>query len=114
MAKIDSKMIEPTTRDFDFYVHSGAEKWGQPSASRYEFSIEGNLVFGSILDIPTSSDVSSNKLDSSVYFITELPQEEEIDDAVSKSVEFASLEKINEVSEYLLKKNAELYRRLAQ
>lgn len=110
MAKID----KTTPQISDFYVHSDTEKWGQPSASRYEFSIEGVLVFGSILDIPTSSAVLSNKLDSSAYFMTGSPEEEKLDDATSDSVEFASLEEINEVSEYLLQKNAELYHRLAQ
>lgn len=116
MSNLDNTTRKIEIQSSNVYVQGGSEKWGQPSASRYRFNIEGNLVYGSISDMPTSSGIPSNQIDSSTYFIVEVSTKkiEILDDATDEIVEFATSEEIDEVSKYLLKKNAELYHRLAQ
>ncbi len=54
------------------YLRDENGGWGQPPASQYVLSVEDGVMYGSMLGMLTSSsDMSTNRLSSSVYSLEE-------------------------------------------
>jgi hypothetical protein len=62
-------------RTQSIHLRSENDQWGQPPASRYSFSIEGEVMYGLVSSMLTSSsDVLANQLNSSIFFLEGVPR----------------------------------------